>query len=54
VDQLLRRYDIRYVLVGPRERQTYGRDGLEALERVLDRVFSHEGVTIYQVRARET
>ena len=54
VGRLLRRYDIRYVLVGPRERQAYGQDGLEALDRVLDRVFSHEGVTIYRVRTGET
>ena len=54
VVRLLKRYDIRYVVVGPRERQVYGQSGLETLDDVLAQAFSHGDTVVYQVRARES
>ena len=51
--ETLERYDIRYVILGPRERATYGIEGLETLSALLDPVFSAHGVTIYEVTATD-
>jgi uncharacterized membrane protein len=48
--RLLAKYDIQYVVVGPRERVSYGSLGLDKFSRVADMVFSQDNVTIYRVR----
>ena len=48
--RLLDKYDIQYVVVGPRERATYGSLGLPKFSQIGDVVFSQENVTIYRVR----
>jgi len=48
--RLLDKYDIQYVVVGPRERVSYGNLGLAKFSRVADVVFSQESVIIYRVR----
>ena len=47
---LLARYDVDYVYVGPRERTQYGEDGLAKFDRFMATVFSDDDVVIYQVR----
>jgi YYY domain-containing protein len=47
---LLDKYDITYVYVGPLERNRYDARGLAKFDSFMDRVYSNEGVTIYQVR----
>ncbi len=47
---LLEKYDVQYVVVGPRERAAYGVSGLPKLSQVGDVVFADGGVTIYRVR----
>ena len=47
---LLEKYDVQYVVVGPRERAAYGVNGLPKLSQVGDVVFTDVGVTIYRVR----
>ena len=47
---LLERYDVQYVVVGPRERSSYGLNGLAKFNAVGDPVFEGDGVTIYRVR----
>ena len=48
--RLLKEYDVQYVVVGPRERVSYGPGGLAKFPRVGDAVFESEDVTIYRVR----
>jgi YYY domain-containing protein len=50
VGGLLRRYDIRYVVIGPREMYTYGAIGLSEMAALVEPVFEHEGVAIYRVK----
>ncbi|MQG75790.1 MAG: hypothetical protein FI703_00495 [SAR202 cluster bacterium] len=50
VEDVLARYDVRYVIFGPRERSTYQVQSLEHLSVLLTPVFSPEGFTIYEVR----
>ena len=50
VQNLLARYDVEYVYVGPRERSKYGTEGLEKFGELMDTVFSKDDVTIYRVR----
>ena len=50
VQNLLARYDVEYVYVGPRERSKYGTEGLEKFGEFMDTVFSKDDVTIYRVR----
>ena len=50
VGGLLRRYDIRYVLIGPRELHTYGAVALPEMTALVEPVFQHQGVTIYRVK----
>ena len=45
---LLDKYDVRYVIVGPRERAEYGSGGLDALSSVLSQAFSQGDVIIYE------
>jgi uncharacterized membrane protein len=47
---LLDKYDIQYVVVGPRERASYGTQGLAKFTRLGDEVFSQGNVTMYRVR----
>ncbi|MBF8266764.1 MAG: conserved rane protein of unknown function [Dehalococcoidia bacterium] len=47
---LLGKYDIRYVVVGPRERAKYGSQGLSKFSQMGEAVFPGESVTIYRVR----
>ena len=47
---LLARYDVEYVYVGPRERQKYGTDGLAKFPALAETVFSKGDVAIYRVR----
>ena len=51
---LLRRYNVKYVVVGELERIYYGQDGLQKFpvlrdSGVLTRVFENQGVSIYEV-----
>ena len=47
---LLDRYDVGYVYVGPRERAKYGTDGLDKFSLFMDEVFNQANVVIYQIR----
>ena len=47
---LLAKYDVEYVYVGPRERSKHGAMALENFEDLLDTVFRQDDVTIYRVR----
>ena len=47
---LLTRYGVDYVYVGPRERSKYGTDGIEKFSEHMDTVFSKDDVTVYRVR----
>ena len=54
-EEILRRYGVTYIYVGPRERATYGTAGLEKFDQFLERVFptddsTGEQVTIYRFR----
>jgi YYY domain-containing protein len=46
--ELLEKYDITYVYVGPLERERYSPQGLNKFERLMDVVFQQDDVTIYQ------
>jgi uncharacterized membrane protein len=48
--RLLKEYDVQYVVVGPRERVSYGLGGLAKFPRIGEAVFESEDVTIYRVR----
>ena len=50
VRNLLARYDVEYVYVGPRERAKYGTDGLAKFPTFLATVFSEGDVVIYRIR----
>jgi hypothetical protein len=47
---LLDKYDITYVYVGSLEREQYSPDGLAKFGRLMDVVYQHDEVTIYQRR----
>jgi hypothetical protein len=58
LDELLRRYHVRYIYVGQLERYLYGGPGLTKFERLADdgalaRVYHNELVDIYRVPADE-
>jgi YYY domain-containing protein len=48
--RLIDKYDIRYVVVGQREKASYGTQGLLKFAQFADTVFSQDYVTIYSVR----
>ena len=47
---LLARYDVEYVYVGPRERDKYGAAGLDKFQIFMDTVFSLDSVAIYRMK----
>ena len=47
--RLLEVYDVQYVVVGPRERASYGAGGLAKFSSIGEAVFESEDVTIYRV-----
>ncbi|MBI2935279.1 MAG: hypothetical protein HYY31_00480, partial [Chloroflexi bacterium] len=47
---LLGKYDVDYVVVGPRERQAYGEAGLAKFDLFMTRVFPGSSVVIYRTR----
>jgi len=50
--KLLARYDVRYVFVGSLERRAYPAAGLAKFARLGERVFSHEGASVYRLPDR--
>ncbi len=48
--RLLDKYDIQYVVIGLRERASYGIQGLPKFAQFSDTAFSQDNVTIYRVR----
>ncbi|HLB27344.1 MAG TPA: DUF2298 domain-containing protein [Dehalococcoidia bacterium] len=50
VQRILRRYNVDYVYVGPRERQVYPQLETDKFEQFMDVVFQNAGVTIYKMR----
>ena len=48
--RLLDEYGIKYVVVGPRERDSYGTQGLPKFSELGDEAFSQDDVTIYRIR----
>ena len=48
--EILQRYGVTYIYVGPRERAEYGTAGLEKFDRLEEPVFVGDGVTIYRFR----
>ena len=48
--ELLRKYDIGYVYVGPRERNKYGGPGLDKFSEFMDTLFEWNDVAIYGLR----
>ena len=47
---LLLKYDVDYVYVGPRERLAHDGPGLEKFPEFMDTVFQQDDVTIYRLR----
>ncbi len=45
---LLAKYNVDYVYVGPLERRKYGEDGLDKFETFMELFFSEGGITVYQ------
>jgi YYY domain-containing protein len=50
VRELLDRYDVRYVVVGPLERTSYGDLGVAKWDQLGRRVFDREGTTVWELR----
>ena len=50
VRNLLAKYDVEYVYVGPRERERYGAEGLGKFRSFMETVFSRDGVDIFRLR----
>jgi uncharacterized membrane protein len=48
--ELLDKYNITYVYIGPLERERYAAPGLKKFEFLMDIVFQEDDVTIYQRR----
>jgi YYY domain-containing protein len=46
---LLHKYDVQYVYVGPLERSKYDAKGLAKFDQMMDVVYQNDGVTIYRV-----
>lgn len=51
-EQLLRKYGVVYVVVGPREVNQYGPDTVEKFSSFMDVVFSRDRFVIYQLRSQ--
>ena len=49
VRRLLRAYDVRYVYLGSRERQSYGGESLAEFDDFLRTAFDQDGVIIYEM-----
>ncbi|MCH7745437.1 MAG: hypothetical protein IIC84_05105, partial [Chloroflexi bacterium] len=49
---LLTKYDVDYVYVGPREVSKYGEDGLIKFPIFMDTVFIQDDVVIYRLKQR--
>jgi YYY domain-containing protein len=49
--ELIAGYDVRYVVVGPIERTTYGDSGRAKWDLLGDRVFDHEDTTVWRITA---
>ncbi len=47
--RLLEQYDVQYVVAGPRERASYGTEGMSKFSRIGEAVFESQDVTIYRV-----
>jgi len=47
---LLAKYKISYVYIGPRERRQYGTSGLNKFDLFMDKVFNTQTVVIYKLR----
>ena len=45
---LLAKYNVNYVYVGPLERRQYGEDGLEKFETFMELFFDEGGITVYR------
>src|SRR5215216_7227632 len=48
-DELLRRYDVRWVVVGPLERTEYGDAGIAKWDALGRRVYDREGTAVWQL-----
>ncbi len=51
-EELLRRYDVRYVVVGPLERTEYGDAGLAKWDALGRRVYDRDGTTVWRLGPR--
>ena len=49
-ENLLHKYSVDYVYVGPREREVYGAEGMAKFSSFMDEVYSDTGVEVYQRR----
>jgi uncharacterized membrane protein len=47
---LLAKYRVDYVYVGPRERQKYGQEGLSKFPSFMETLFDQDGVAVYRLR----
>ncbi|MBI4297063.1 MAG: hypothetical protein HY676_00845 [Chloroflexi bacterium] len=47
--QLLKKYSVRYIYVGPEERRRYGAESLAKFDAFLEVAYPSDGVTIYRV-----
>jgi uncharacterized membrane protein len=50
VEELLERYDVRFVVVGPLERTEYGDAGIAKWDELGRRVFDADGTTVWELR----
>jgi uncharacterized membrane protein len=50
--ELIRRYDVGYVVFGPIERTTYGDRGLTKWDELGARAFEREGTTVWRLQRR--
>ena len=50
VEELLDRYDVRYVVVGPLERTEYGDAGVAKWDELGERVYDADGTIVWELR----
>ena len=48
--RLLSLYGVRYVVVGPLERTTYGDEGVAKWDTLGRRVYDHDGTTVWELK----